>query len=478
MNGKKPNIKTNFIYNALYQLTNILVPFVTTPYLSRALRAEGLGQYSFAYSVAYYFYIFVKLGLQSYGNRTIAYVKDDKKKLSETFSAIYLFQLILGVLMTCIYFIYAIVISPERKLALIFLLIVLAGSIDLTWLLYGLEEFKATSIRDILIKILTAICIFLFVHDTNDVWVYALVYSAGFMISQLVILPLVMSRVKFILPNKADVISHIKPNLLLFLPTIAISIFRTMDKIMLGVMSNSTELGYYHNCENIIKVPMALIVALGIVMLPRTSNMISSGYDDEKIKILFNKAIDFVIFITSLLCFGMMSVTTMFVPLYFGEGFNKCIELFGVILPSCIFLAFANVVRTQYLIPRKMDSIYIISLFAGAIVNVILNFLFIPRLASIGAAIGTTAAEMTVCIVQAAYVFNDADILKNFISCAPFILSGVGMFVIFKDYVPHTGNMLAGLLLKIVICGCFYLLSTMIIFGFKKVLQKKRATGG
>ena len=64
------------------------------------------------------------------------------------------------------------------------------------------------------------------------------------------------------------------------------------------------------------------------------------------------------------------------------------------------FLAFANVIRTQYLIPHEMDRQYIVSLLLGAIVNLVINILMIPRYASVGAGIGTLLAEFTVCAYQ------------------------------------------------------------------------------
>ena len=132
-----------------------------------------------------------------------------------------------------------------------------------------------------------------------------------------------------------------------------------MDKIMLGILSSDAELGYYHGADNIIRVPMAFVFALGTVMLPRMSNMISSQVAEKEISSIFDKSITFAMFISCSICFGIMSVAKEFVPLFFGRGFEKCIYLFYIILPGSMFEAFASVIRTQYLIPRKKDIIYI-----------------------------------------------------------------------------------------------------------------------
>jgi len=229
-----------------------------------------------------------------------------------------------------------------------------------------------------------------------------------------------------------------------------------MDKIMLGIMSNSTELGYYHSTENVIRVPMALINALGTVMLPRVSNLISRE-EEETISDLFVKSIALAMFISNSISFGIMTVAQEFVPIFYGKGFEKCIFLFYIILPSCIFLAFANVIRTQYLIPRKKDRSYIISLTMGAIINVFFNLALIPEYGAIGAALGTLAAEVVVCAVQAAFVYKEVNIGRNIVNSLPFVIAGIIMFLVCRNFVPPIGNAIIALLVKILISGALYL---------------------
>lgn len=468
------NVKKNYFFNALYQITNILVPLVTAPYLSRILRADGLGQYSYGYSVAYYFYMFIRLGLHNYGNRTVAYIKGDKQELNKTVSEIYSFQFASGLVILIGYIVYCSMIASNKIIAFIFAIYVVSGMIDFSWLLYGLEEFRIVSIRDIFIKVLTAILIFCFVKNTEDVWKYALIYSAGYFVSQAIALPIIVKQVRFMLPTYDGVIKHIKPNLILFLPTIAVSIYRTMDKIMLGVMSSDTELGFYHSSENIIRVPLALITALGTVMLPRMSNMLAIENDNRKIENIFNKSIAFTMFISTSICMGIMTVSKEFVPVFFGEGFDKCVVLFYIILPSCIFLGFANVIRTQFLLPRKMDKVYISSLFLGAGVNVILNCLLIPKYQSVGAAVGTLVSEIVVCFVQTICVSKEIDICHNLLDSLPYIVSGVLMFVLFKEYTPAVTNQILGLGMKIIISGIFYLIILCIFLLIKRGTLKTK----
>lgn len=453
---KKNSVSINFLYNSFYQLIAILIPVVTMPFLTRVLGAEGVGSFSYTYSIAYYFSMFIKLGLNSYGNRTIASVTEGRKKLSHTFWSIYLFQLFLGIIFTGLYIVYCIIWSEYQIYSYILILLVISSVIDITWFFQGVEEFKIIVPRDSIIKILSTISIFVFVRNSNDIGIYILIRGCEFFLSQLITWNYLGKYVDFVEVQQRDIIKHIKPNLILFVPTIAVSIYKIMDKIMLGILTNSSEVGYYHSAENIIQVPMALVTALGTVMLPRVSNMLAFKVEKDCLEDTFQKSIKIIMFLVSLLCFGIMSVSKQFVPIFYGDGFEKCIELYNILLPSCLFLAFANVIRTQFLIPNKWDRVFILSLFGGAGINFAINMLLIPHLQSVGAAIGTLLAEITVCLIQTFAVWKVLPIKKSIINSLPFIFAGILMVIAFGNYEVMMNKTLLGLFIKVGICGGFY----------------------
>jgi O-antigen/teichoic acid export membrane protein len=245
-----------------------------------------------------------------------------------------------------------------------------------------------------------------------------------------------------------------------------------MDKIMLGVMSNKKEVGFYQSSENLIQVPIALITSLGTVMQPRMSNMISNNADTSKIEDLFKKSIALAMFLSTSLGFGIMTVAQEFVPLFYGNGFEKCIILFYVLLPSCIFIAFANVVRTQYLIPNKKDKEYVISLLSGAAINLVFNTILIPHLQSIGAAIGTLVAESSVCIVQSLLMRREKSVRKYISMSIPFVISGGMMFFIWNGILINMNSIIIGLLVKIIFAGFTYLIVLALVFFMWKCFLK------
>ena len=458
-------VKKNYLLTSLYQLVYVITPLITTPYISRILGANGIGDYSFAFSVATYFTMFIRLGVVTYGNRAIATVRDNNDQMSKTFCEIYSLQFSCGCVFVILYLTWAFLRAPQTGLSICLLLYVLSAMIDITWLFYGVEDFLTTTIRDVGVRILTVICIFAIVRESSDVWKYTLIQGAGFFVGQLISWFRVKKYVSFSRVSIKDVLSHLKPDLVLFIPFVAVSIYKTMDKIMLGSMSGSIELGYYESSEKVINVPMAFIIALGTVMLPRMTNMMANSEDEDRIKEVIYKSLIFVTFLSTLLCFGIMSVANQFVPLFYGQGFEKCIEVYIWLLPSCVFLAYANVIRTQFLLPKKRDKQFIVSLFAGAGVNLVLNLILIPRYASIGAAMATLAAEAMVCIVQIFYVYEELDVAASLVKILPFVLAGVGMFVLFHSRIVNYGGQVSSLMIKIVECGIVYVVIAGLFIG-------------
>lgn len=463
------NVKRNFIYNSLYQILIYIIPLITTPYISRVLGAEKIGIYSYASSVAYYFVMFIILGLNNYGNRTIAEVKDNKDDLSDTFCNIYCMQLILGILITGVYIIYSFCLSTNKQMAIILIIYVFSSVIDINWFYFGMELFKITVMRNTIIKISTTLLIFLLVKNKNDVCLYALILSIGTIASQLFLWLQIHKFVDLKKPKLKKVVKHIKPNLILFIPIVAISLYKIMDKIMLGLFANNIEVGYYESAERLINIPIGLITALGTVMLPRITNMLANNRESEIYKYL-NVSLEFALAISSAMSFGIISVSELFVPIFYGTGFDKCVELFYILMPSTLFLATANVIRTQYLIPKQKDRIYITSVIIGAIVNIIINLIAIPKYYSLGAAFGTLLAEASVCFYQFYKTRNELSYFDGLKRGIFYIILGLVMMIVLKC-IRIKINIFILFLIRILL-GIIIFMSGVIIFNRKQLLNK------
>lgn len=470
-------MKKNFVYNIIYQILILILPLITVPYVSRVLGAEGVGIYSYTYSIAYYFMIISMLGLNNYGNRTIAKVRDDKEKLSKDFFSIYIFQIIMSIFMVVIYFIYVLLFSKDYKtIAFIQIMYVLSSMFDINWFFFGIEKFKLTITRNTLIKTISLFLIFSFVKTYSDLWKYTAILAGGTLLSNVVLFSFLHKYIKFVRVSKNDIFKHFKPNLIMFLPVIAVSIYKIMDKIMLGILSTVTEVGYYENAEKITQVPLTLITALGTVMLPRVSNMLSNNKEEE-VKKIIGKTMPFILFLAFPMVFGICAVSKDFSLIFFGNEFEKCGLLIQLLSITIIFLSWGNVIRTQYLIPKEKDKEYVISAFLGAIVNFIMNCIFIPKYASIGACIGTIAAEFIVMFYQSWVVRNELPLREYMLNSLGFFIKAIIMFIIIMLLGKQIkNNDLLKIVVQVSIGGIVYVLLNFKyiynILGLNKYLNK------
>ena len=463
-------VKKNFMYNAFYEILKIIIPLITIPYVSRVLGATGVGIYSYTYSIAGYFMLFSLLGINNYGNRSIAKIRDNKKELSKTFLGIYSIQLFLSFLMLILYLGYVFVFDNQYKLiALLQAIYLISVIFDINWFFFGLEKFKITVIRNSILKILSLILIFLFVNSSNDIWIYTLILSGSTLISQIILWPFLRNEVTFEKISFNDIKNHIKPCLILFIPVIAISLYKLMDKIMLGMMSEIAEVGYYEQAEKIVLFPQGIIAAFGTVMLPRMSNLVAKK-EDKLIKEYIDKSINFIMFLAFPICFGLLTISNRLVPIFLGSGFTKSAYLLYFLSFTVLFGSFANVLRTQYLIPKEKDKIYIISVILGAIINLIINLLFIPKYASIGACYGTIMAEFFVMLYQIVALRDELPIIKYLKGILPYFIKSLIMFIaiLFINYLDIKNIYI---IILQVLCGAL-IYFTLNIKYIKQVLSK------
>ena len=454
------SLQKNFLYNVLYQILLVILPLITAPYISRTLGATAVGVYSYTYSVAYYFLLIAMLGIGNHGNRSVAAVRDDREKLNKTFSSIYSLQVITFSIAILAYAIYLVLfVKDNRLIVLLQLIYVTSGLFDIGWLFFGLEQFKLTVSRNTLIKISTVVLMFVFVHKPSDLWKYTLIMSAGTLFSQAYLWLYVKKYVSFEKCSVKEITSNIKPVLILFIPVLAYSIYKVMDKIMLGNMSSYDQVGFYNNAEKIINIPMGIITALGMVMLPRMSNIVANG-DKKRVDDYIRISAKLVTLLSSAIAFGLMGVSSVLAPVFFGDEFIACGEIIRLLSVTVFFIAWANVIRTQYLIPNKRDSIYLTSTMVGAILNLIINWMLIPKYQANGAAFGTIVAEFSVMLVQMVAVKNELPMRKYIMSYSPILIIGLIMAVLVDRIGIKLGVSVSTLAIQILAGGFFFCIAT------------------
>lgn len=418
--------RKNYIYNLLYRLSIIILPLAVTPYVARVLGAEQVGLYAFSSTVACYFIMFAKLGLDNYGNRSIASCRDDIKERSRVFWGIFVLQMITSLISIVIYVLLTLTVFDNNPLIYWLQLIYVCSALfDFSWFFYGMEKFRITSIRSVIARIIILILVYVFVKSDQDLYIYTGIMAGCFLFEQLQLLPFLFKHVKKVSIKKEDVIRHIIPNIKLFIPLLVLSIYNFMDKIMLGVIIGSTAVvAFYTYAENIINLPKGILSALDAVMLPRISNLVANNHEEEGIGKM-RGSVRFNSFISCALCFGIIGISPSFVPWFLGPEFEPTVALTMKLAIVIIPISITNVIQTQYLIPFNKENIYIKAVGLGALTNLLMNLALIPSYGASGAIIGTLIAELLVCGYQILCIRNIYSFGQVSAMLLPFLICGI-----------------------------------------------------
>lgn len=425
------SIAKNFMYNLLLQIVTLFIPLITVPYVSRVLGKEGIGVYSYTLSIVQYFVILGTLGVSMYGNRQIAYVRDNKEKMSKTFWSITFLKVITTGLAFLLYILIVGVNKEYGNIYLIQSMNIIAAMLDISWLYMGLEDFKKTVTRNLIVKIVGVICIFIFVKGYEDLYKYITINALMIMLGNLVMWVYVPRTVLKIKIKFKDIVEHIVPTIQLFIPQIATQVYLILDKTMLGTMTNTGEVGLYEQSEKIVKLVLGLVTSLGVVMLPRMSNTFASG-DNEKMDMYLNRSLQGVSYVSIPMAVGLAGISNEFVPWFFGKDFSAVSHLMIILTPILFFIAISNVLGIQYLLPTNRTNEFTASVTMGAIINIILNFILIPKYKALGTCIATVIAEFLVTLVQYIYLRKKIENKILFKNIIKYVIASTIMFIVVR----------------------------------------------
>lgn len=427
---KKNSIKKNVTYNLIYQVLTVLLPLITTPYLSRTLGAEPIGVYGFTLSIVTYFVLFGTLGTSLYGQREIAKNEHSEKDFSKTFWEVAIIRVLAMIISMVIFFLFFCLNGNYLLYYKIFLIYMLANALNISWFFQGIEQFNRIVLRNIVVKILSIILIFTLVKNPDDLWIYVLIVAGSEFLGNLSLWfylskYLVKTKIK-----KLNLKKHMLPVLLLILPQIATQIYTVLDKTMVGLITNKMdEVGFYEQAQNIAKAALVIMASVQTVMNSRVANAHTLG-DDKEVKTCLKKSFDFVWMLGIPIMLGLIATASNLVPWYYGETFAPVKYLLMASSPIILAIGLSGITGIVYLIHTGKQNAFTKSVVFGAIVNVIFNFILIKIFGTIGAAISSVLAEVSILLFQLQYikkVYKIEDIFK--VAIKP-LISGLIMFIV------------------------------------------------
>lgn len=425
-------ILNNYFFSLSYQFLTILIPLVTAPYLTRVLGAEGTGIYGYVHSLTSLICSIVMLGVYGYGNRQIAYVRDNPRDLNDIFWRIISARIVIAIFGSIIYFIIIILVGRYRCYFYLYYTYLLGYFIDCTWLFVGVEDMKWAVLKNTLMKLLTVCGIFLFVKNRIDVGTYIFIQGGSILFANLT----AYSQLNRYVGKPNIDFSHLREDLfgslLIFLPGIAQTLYLQCDKIMLELLTNATEqVAQYDYAEKIVTIPLSFITVLSTVMMPRIANEFKKNHVEE-IEALLNKAAKFSVFLAFPLMFGMILIAGKMVPWYLGAEFSPTSKAICIISPIIVLNTLIGISGGQYFTATNQINLLLNAQISAAVGNVVINALLIPKYGYVGAAIATVIASTICASVQYYHLIKQIRLPGLFGAGARYCVISAGMYIIVR----------------------------------------------
>lgn len=448
------SVKGNIILNGINTVTGLLFPMVTFPYAARVLMPDGIGTVNFLNSIISYIVLLTGLGIPVYAVREVARYRDDparRDKIAVEIICLSFFLCLLGYVGVWALAQFVPQIHQDTALFYVLSLSIVFTSLGVNWFYQGIEDFMFITVRATIIRILAAAALFVFVKDEDDLLNYGLILVGSTVGNNLINFVHLRKhiRISMVSIKELEVMRHLKPSLQVFILSLIISLYIYMNSIMLGFISGDAEVGYFTAGTKISHIGLTLIGSLGTVLLPRCSNLVNKG-DKSGFKSIINKSLNVTLAVSLPMTAGLIILAHPVTMVFCGPEYLESIPVLIINAPVIIFVSLASITSTQVLYPMDKIKIVLISVSGGLVINILMNFLLIPRYGAVGAALSATAAELTVLMLQLGfgrkyYPFKISDLVAYRYIVSTFIMSVVVYFTV---------RMLYSDLLQIVIGGC------------------------
>lgn len=404
--NKNTSLKINFIYNFSLNIINIIFPLITAPYISRVLGADNLGKYNFSLSFSSWFLIFAAFGTTTYGIREIAKVRNDKQLLNKTFTEIFLINFTATLVSFTVYVITIFInhrTNTEITLFLVSSLSLLFNLFCIDWLYIGLEYFKYITLRNLVIKLLSLISIFIFITKGNDYVIYALIGVIAIGITNIFNFFFSKNFVRLSF-RSINIKKHIKAILVFFGSNIVVSMYTIFDQVLLGFFSTNKDVAFYSRSRQIYSIALTITLSISTVLLPKLAYLFKNDF--ESYKKLLGKSINYIYIFSVPSALGIAVLANDLMYFFGGREFEGAyISL--IILSILVFnVSFGTWQYNQLFIPVEKEMVGLKIQIFMAILSVGTNLILIPRYGYIGASISLVFAEISGTMFAIYYAKN------------------------------------------------------------------------
>lgn len=395
------SLKLNMVLNAVKGLMSVLFPLITFPYVSRVLGVENIGKYNFAHSIINYYVLMAGLGIAPYAIREGAKLRNDKKGFQrfadEMFSINVISTVTSTFLLIPLFFVSS--LGKYRILMAIFSFQMVFKTVEIEWLFSVYENYAYITIRSILFQIISLVLMFLLVHRPEDVNVYAAVTvfsGVGSNVLNYLYASRFYCRVK--LTGKIHWTRHLKPILIMFATTLAVTIYVSSDITILGFLCGEYRVGIYSVSTKVYTVLKTILSAVVAASLPRLSAALGNKDKQTFCAVaadVYRTLMTFVLPAAT----GIILMRHQVILLISNEDYMEAESSLTILAVAIVFCMCACYWSQCILVPLMKEKKVFYVTVVSAILNIVLNFIFIPRYSEKAAAGSTMIAEALVFLV-------------------------------------------------------------------------------
>ncbi|QLK32456.1 flippase [Lactobacillus crispatus] len=411
---KKKSLGFNALLNGLRSALNLIFPLITFPYVSRVLSVEGMGIYNFSSTYVGYFVLLAGLGIVTYAVREGAKYRDDVDKMNIFASQVFTINMISTFISYILLILSLIIFKSLRSYVLtilIFSLQIFFTTIGTEWIYTIYEDYQYITIRSIIFKFISIFFLFIFVKNSTDYLWYAGITVFASVGSNLLNYLHAKSIVQIKLVKNPNWRYHLKPILIIFASTLAMTLYISSDTTILGLLKNNYDVGIYSVSVKIYTIINGLINGLLVVTIPRFAMLLGRRKITEYKRVLstvINNASILVLPTTV----GLIMLSREIVLVIAGNKYLDSVFPLQIISFAIIFANFALIFNECILIPAKREKKTLRNTIITGLINIILNVLLIPLWSYNSAALTTVIAEGMMMIMSA---WDAKDILRDII---------------------------------------------------------------
>ncbi|MFJ6920857.1 MAG: flippase [Lactobacillus crispatus] len=411
---KKKSLGLNAFLNGLRSVLNLIFPLITFPYVSRVLTVRGIGIYNFSNTYISYFILISGLGIGTYAVREGAKYRDNQNQINNFVSEIFSINIISTILAYLLLIVSLLIFGNLQNYIsciIIFSLQILFTTLGTEWVYTIYEDYSYITIRSIIFKIISIILLFILVRKSDDYLWYATITVFSGVGSNLLNFIHAKNFVHIKLTRKTNWKYHLKPILIIFASALAANIYVSSDTTLLGILKNDYAVGIYSTAVKIYQMAQGLLSALLMVTIPRLAMLWGQKRRKEYAHVL-TKVINLLSILVLPASIGVMMLSKEIVLIIAGEKFLLSANSLKIITWAIIFSIFSWIFSDCVLIPAKRESKVLFNTIVTAVINILLNFIFIPIMSYDGTSLSTVLSEFIVMLMNG---YSCRDIIKPII---------------------------------------------------------------